>query len=1231
MAGTYGIKIQDQKIGTNSANHVGASYLGVNSGASGNSSMNLNFVTPHQTYRFINYAGSDVGGESYAFYLRNNNTSRNPFIVVPSAADNLLTLANSKISGSSTSTGSFGRLEALGGGNATSIRIKGDNGSGGHVNNGNTYGIIDFDGLDDNGDYITGAQIKVAADSPTGAGDMPSRIQFFTRADGGSLTEAYKITDQQRHFFYGRGHFYSDQTYFGAEDPDGENAHSQIVVKAGIDSEGSNTHRSAWVQLRNARTSGGSYNYTDWLMGVHGSQSTNAALVFSNSTSMAGGSTWAQSQSLAIYPPGTHDRKVDVYKDLNVGVDDAGGNLKVYGNVTATGDIIAENFIVSSSVTYMTQSFSSGSTIFGDDVDDTHQFTGSVFIKGQAGGVGESLVLGSYGDGATQLMIRSNGASNPNIRIERGSSGNNFSIQNNGALNILRNSTALMTFKYTGEVGIGNSNPTKELTVEGEISASGAINAGAATFSSVLIDSGGGTLTLKDNTDDDDHRILFTNSSDATVFSITTPDSFNFTTVGSRNIRFLPNETEAARITSGGDFVVVGDVSGSATSTGSFGLVELSSNSSANASLLKLNYGGIGSTSNHAVLSVNAQGSLRIMSKANNSVFEIGLYNNKQFQFEKYNASGGAGLKVYQSAGESNNFAQIKSKTPTVDVSAFAVNGYYNGNSGLGGDLGNGSTGTVALIGKHVYLNNRGTAGATEGKVGAGILPISASARLQVSATENYLTSSALFKATIGDNTTGLTDVFTVTGDNKISGSSTSTGSFGHLMVGGGNFTSASLASAGGISNIVEDTSPQLGGDLDLNGNDITGDGNISTSGASKSILVNSTSGTSRIIARKDGVQVQLHSAGANGQGIVYSKSSGAAQSNYTFFIKNYDTNYLNLDSSGNLEVPVGNISGSSTSTGSFARVQTDDISSTGGSGNVFIKTSASSNKLGFDPANVSIFSNTTGIYLGSNNGSNSIIVGNGTGTNPRISKNGSGEIEFGSDISGSAQTTGSFGAGFFDDSVGIGVAPGNSSYMLNIEAAQTYAARFKSRKTSSSSAQRTMIAVGSGQTLGAGIYFSGPSSTNVSIGVKSDNKFHIAPGLNDIGDSSSNSLTVDSSGNVEINGDLSLDGTITEASTMRIKTNIETLESPLDKITKLRGVSYNLKKNKQPSIGMIAEEVEQIFPELVSKDEDGKAAAMSYGRMTAVLLEAIKELKQEVDELRQENIYIKDMNRKNK
>ena len=54
----------------------------------------------------------------------------------------------------------------------------------------------------------------------------------------------------------------------------------------------------------------------------------------------------------------------------------------VQGTLKLSGDIVAENYILSSSVTYMTQSFSSGSTIFGDTLDDTHQFTGSVFITG---------------------------------------------------------------------------------------------------------------------------------------------------------------------------------------------------------------------------------------------------------------------------------------------------------------------------------------------------------------------------------------------------------------------------------------------------------------------------------------------------------------------------------------------------------------------------------------------------------------------------------------------------------------------------------------------------------------------------------------------------------------------------------------------------------------------------------------------------------------------------------
>jgi hypothetical protein len=54
----------------------------------------------------------------------------------------------------------------------------------------------------------------------------------------------------------------------------------------------------------------------------------------------------------------------------------------IHGTLKLTGDIIAENFIISSSVTYMTTSFSSGSTIFGNNLSNTHQFTGSVLITG---------------------------------------------------------------------------------------------------------------------------------------------------------------------------------------------------------------------------------------------------------------------------------------------------------------------------------------------------------------------------------------------------------------------------------------------------------------------------------------------------------------------------------------------------------------------------------------------------------------------------------------------------------------------------------------------------------------------------------------------------------------------------------------------------------------------------------------------------------------------------------
>ena len=74
------------------------------------------------------------------------------------------------------------------------------------------------------------------------------------------------------------------------------------------------------------------------------------------------------------------------------------------GDIRVAGNVLAENYIVSSSVTHMTQSFSSGSTIFGDSPDDTHIFTGSLTVSGstgidvQHGNISGSLIsTGSFG------------------------------------------------------------------------------------------------------------------------------------------------------------------------------------------------------------------------------------------------------------------------------------------------------------------------------------------------------------------------------------------------------------------------------------------------------------------------------------------------------------------------------------------------------------------------------------------------------------------------------------------------------------------------------------------------------------------------------------------------------------------------------------------------------------------------------------------------------------------
>jgi len=83
-----------------------------------------------------------------------------------------------------------------------------------------------------------------------------------------------------------------------------------------------------------------------------------------------------------------------------------------------------------------------------------------------------------------------------------------------------------------------------------------------------------------------------------------------------------------------------------------------------------------------------------------------------------------------------------------------------------------------------------------------------------------------------------------------------------------------------------------------------------------------------------------------------------------------------------------------------------------------------------------------------------------------------------------------------------------------------------------------------------------------------------------------------------------------------RLKNNITPLFGSLDKVLKLQGVSFDWNKNTTTEIGLIAQDVEKIVPELVVTGNDG-LKAVKYGNVVALLIEAVKEQQAEIDTLK--------------
>ena len=97
----------------------------------------------------------------------------------------------------------------------------------------------------------------------------------------------------------------------------------------------------------------------------------------------------------------------------------------------------------------------------------------------------------------------------------------------------------------------------------------------------------------------------------------------------------------------------------------------------------------------------------------------------------------------------------------------------------------------------------------------------------------------------------------------------------------------------------------------------------------------------------------------------------------------------------------------------------------------------------------------------------------------------------------------------------------------------------------------------------------------------------------------------------VDQSGNFTAAGNVTAYSDARLKSNVATLENALQKVKNIRGVSFE--KDGKNAIGVIAQELQQVVPEVVQQNADGYLS-VAYGNLVGLLIEAVKDLSNELE-----------------
>ena len=197
-----------------------------------------------------------------------------------------------------------------------------------------------------------------------------------------------------------------------------------------------------------------------------------------------------------------------------------------------------------------------------------------------------------------------------------------------------------------------------------------------------------------------------------------------------------------------------------------------------------------------------------------------------------------------------------------------------------------------------------------------------------------------------------------------------------------------------------------------------------------------------------------------------------------------------------------------------------------------------------------------------------------------------------------------------------LGLAVGSGGGIVTESATQTL-----TNKTLGATTFNNEIRVGATPGPGsAGQYLiSGGANAPATWQTVSLSTSSITNGNSNVSTAASSNVTVTTNGTLcatfNTSQNLVVVGTVTAQSSIALKDNVETISDALSKVMNLRGVEFDYKASGRHQIGVVAEEVEKIVPCVV--DETDGIKSVAYQNLVAVIIEAIKELKSEIETLK--------------